>query len=280
VVALSPERRIALALLISMAASAGLVITYVGGGQPQLEGALLGVAMGGIGWAMVVAAHGLLGGEGVAEERHTLASSPDDRAVVAADLAAPTSRRAVLFGLLGGAVASLAVALAFPIRSLGRRPGRVLHETAWGEGIRLVDSEGTPVTIDSLPTGGAITAFPEGARDAADSILMLVRVEPETLDLPPGREGWAPEGYLAYSKICTHAGCPVGLFDSDTGTLVCPCHQSTFLVNRGAVPQFGPAARPLPQLPLVVDEAGALVAGGEFTGPVGSAFWDLPESER
>lgn len=275
---MSPERRIALALLISIAASVGLVVTYLRGGQPQWEGALLGIAMAGIGWALVVAAHGLLGGEGVSEEHHSLRSDRGDREAVAADLAAPTSRRAVLFGLLGGALASLAVALAFPVRSLGRRPGRILHETAWREGVRLVDGEGTPISIDSLPTGGAITAFPEGAAEAADSIVMLVRVDPARLRLPPEREGWAPQGYLAYSKMCTHAGCPVGLFDSDTGLLVCPCHQSTFVVNEGATPRFGPAARPLPQLPLTVDGEGVLVAAGQFTAPVGSGFWDLPRS--
>lgn len=276
---MSAERRIALALLVSIVASIGLVVTYLLGGHPQWEGGLLGVSMGGIGWALVVAAHGVLGGHTVTEERTPLVSDPEDREAVAADLSAPLSRRAVLIGLLGGAVAALGVALAFPVRSLGRRPGRVLHETAWSSGVRLVDSEGVPLTVDSLPTGGAITAFPEDALQASDSILMLVRVDPDTLRLPPDRERWAPEGYLAYSKICTHAGCPVGLFESETGLLICPCHQSTFVVREGAVPEFGPAARPLPQLPLVVGDDGDLTAAGEFTEPVGAGFWTLPEEE-
>ncbi|MFP3914576.1 MAG: ubiquinol-cytochrome c reductase iron-sulfur subunit [Actinomycetota bacterium] len=277
---MTPQRRIALALAASIAASAGLVVVYLSGGHPQWEGALLGFALGGIGWALVVAAHALLGGEGVSEERPPLASQPSEREAVAADLSAPTSRRSLLLGLLGGALATLGVALVFPIRSLGRRPGRVLHETAWRRGVRLVDSEGVPITVDSLPVGGAITAFPEGSPHAADSILMLVRMEETALSLPPERTGWAPEGYLAYSKICTHAGCPVGLFDSDTGLLVCPCHQSTFRAREGATPEFGPAARPLPQLPLEVDEDGSLVAAAGFPEPVGPGFWSWGEGSR
>jgi ubiquinol-cytochrome c reductase iron-sulfur subunit len=94
-----------------------------------------------------------------------------------------------------------------------------------------------------------------------------------------GRSDWAPEGCLAYSKICTHAGCPVGLYRAEAGELLCPCHQSTFDVYTGAVPVFGPAARPLPQLPLDVNEEGYLVAQGDFSAPVGPSFWNLESDE-
>ena len=108
---------------------------------------------------------------------------------------------------------------------------------------------------------------------------MVVRVDPRRLDLPPGREGWAPRGILAYSKICTHAGCAVSLYRAPHfeptqphPALVCPCHYSTFDPARGAKVEFGPAGRPLPQLPLAIDAGGALRAAGDFSGPVGPGW--------
>jgi ubiquinol-cytochrome c reductase iron-sulfur subunit len=95
-----------------------------------------------------------------------------------------------------------------------------------------------------------------------------------TLRPRPGREGWTPDGLVAYSKLCTHVGCPVGLYQAQEHLLLCPCHQSTFDVLDGARPVFGPATRSLPQLPLEVDEEGYLYAGGDFSGPTGAGFWD------
>jgi ubiquinol-cytochrome c reductase iron-sulfur subunit len=110
---------------------------------------------------------------------------------------------------------------------------------------------------------------------SADSQTLLIRVNPSDLALPPGREGWTPDGCVAYSKLCTHAGCPVGLYRDADHALLCPCHQSTFDVLRGAVPTFGPATRPLPQLALSVDGEGYLVAQGDFGEPVGPSFWNM-----
>jgi ubiquinol-cytochrome c reductase iron-sulfur subunit len=90
----------------------------------------------------------------------------------------------------------------------------------------------------------------------------------------PGRENWAIDGVVAYSKLCTHTGCPVGLYQAEAGLLLCPCHQSTFDVLDGARPVFGPAARALPQLPLGRNDRGELVALGDFSSPVGAEFWD------
>ena len=90
----------------------------------------------------------------------------------------------------------------------------------------------------------------------------------------PGREDWTVDDLVAYSKLCTHAGCPVGLYQANSGLLLCPCHQSTFAVLDGARPIFGPAARSLPQLPLGLNEQGELIARGDFSGPVGPGFWD------
>jgi ubiquinol-cytochrome c reductase iron-sulfur subunit len=121
--------------------------------------------------------------------------------------------------------------------------------------------------------------LPEGEVGHADSQTLIIRVRPEDLQLAADRRDWAPDGVVAYSKICTHAGCPVGLYRAQAHELLCPCHQSTFDVLRGAVPVFGPAARPLPQLPLEVDDEGYLVARGDFPEPVGPSFWNMTHSE-
>src|SRR4029077_11690133 len=114
----------------------------------------------------------------------------------------------------------------------------------------VVDDTGAPVVARELPLGALVTIFPAGAVGLADSQAVLVHVDPTLLQLPPQQLSWAPDGFVAYSKICTHAGCPVGLYREQDHVLICPCHQSTFDVLAGAVPTFGPAARPLPQLPI------------------------------
>jgi ubiquinol-cytochrome c reductase iron-sulfur subunit len=131
------------------------------------------------------------------------------------------------------------------------------------------------VNVDGLETGGVLTVFPEGAVDAADSQTVLIRVDLLDFSPLPGREDWSPDGYLAYSKICTHAGCPVGLYEAQTQQLFCPCHQSVFDAVDGAKPVSGPASRPLPQLPLEVGDDGYLRSQSDYTEPVGPAFWNL-----
>jgi ubiquinol-cytochrome c reductase iron-sulfur subunit len=162
----------------------------------------------------------------------------------------------------------------FPIRSLGPAPGRALLTTAWHPGARLVDQDGRLIRTDTLEVGGTLTAFPEHAEHAADAQVVLIRVADGLLEPRPGRETWSPRGYVAYSKICPHVGCPVGLYQADTHELLCPCHQSTFDVLDGARPNFGPATRSLPQLPLEIDREGFLVAQADFDEPVGPGFWN------
>ena len=121
--------------------------------------------------------------------------------------------------------------------------------------------------------GSLVTVFPEGHPNDADAVAVLVRARPGTIETGRGREDWSPEGFIAYSKVCTHAGCPVGLYLADTQTLLCPCHQSEFDVADRAKPLSGPAARPLPQLPLQITADGELVARGDFSEPTGPAWW-------
>ena len=183
-------------------------------------------------------------------------------------------RRTFLGRMLLGALAALAAAAVFPVRSLGPKPGRSLFQTAWRRGSKVVTPGGNPVAVTNLPVGGVLTVFPEGHTAAADSQTVLIRVDPDTFRPLPGRESWSPQGYLAYSKICTHAGCPVGLYEQFSNSLFCPCHQSVFDVLDGAKPTAGPASRPLPQLPLEVGPDGFLRAQRDFTEPVGPGFWN------
>lgn len=269
------HRRVMAAFLLSIGASIGLIVTYTVGGNPQWEGALLGAALSGIGWGLVVAAHHFFEAE-VSEDYRPLGSGEDDMERAGELISEPVSRRTMVFGVLAAALGAFAVALGFPVRSLGRGDRHQLFETEWAAGRRVVDTAGLPVRVDTLEHGSAITVLPEGDETPGDSAVMLIRVEPERLAPIEGREEWAPEGYVAYSKICTHAGCPVGLFNAQEGILVCPCHQSSFDALSGAAPRFGPAARPLPQLPLAVDADGFLVADGPFSQPVGPGFSGLP----
>jgi ubiquinol-cytochrome c reductase iron-sulfur subunit len=108
----------------------------------------------------------------------------------------------------------------------------------------------------------------------AKAAVILVKMRPEDITPAPGRENWGVNGILCYSKICTHVGCPISLWEQQTHHLLCPCHQSTFdLADNGKV-IFGPAARALPQLPLMLDDEGYLVAQSDFTEPVGPSYWE------
>ena len=271
--------RIALCFGLAAAGSVGLAILYALGGQPQLEGTLLGLALAGFSVGLVLWGRHLMPQGPFVEEREPLAPSAAQRAVTERDFTRSEEalpRRTFLLRSLLGALAAFAAALVFPIRSLGPRPGRALFTTSWTRGRRLVTKDGRPVLASELVVGGVLTVFPQGRTDEADAQTILVRVDPAVYEPPPGREDWAPEGLIAYSKICTHAGCPVGLYERVTNRLFCPCHQSVFDVLEAAEPTGGPATRPLPQLPLDVDDDGYLVATGDFSGPVGPAWWDYP----
>ena len=109
---------------------------------------------------------------------------------------------------------------------------------------------------------------------------VLIRVQTTDLVTVKGRETWGPDGYVAYSKMCTHLGCPVGLYEQELELLVCPCHQSMFNVRDGAVPQFGPAPRPLPQLPLYIDSDGLLRAQDGYNQAVGPGYWSRTSTPK
>jgi ubiquinol-cytochrome c reductase iron-sulfur subunit len=273
------ERRAGVALAVAIVAGVGLFIVYFAGGQTQVEGVLFAIAFGALGVALGIWANHLLDAREVVEERHELTSGAAGREAfenaLTEEVGPVLGRRSLLLRLLVGAGGALGLALLLPVLSLGPAPGNSLKVTPWAKGKRVVDEDGEPVELNQVPENGFLTVFPEGSQGAADAQTLLIRVRPGSLNLPPDRMAWVPEGtHVAYSKICTHAGCPVGLYRAESQSLICPCHQSQFDVANGAKPFFGPAARPLPQLPLGVDEEGILVAQGDFPEPVGPAFWD------
>jgi ubiquinol-cytochrome c reductase iron-sulfur subunit len=141
-----------------------------------------------------------------------------------------------------------------------------------------VDSTGRRVQVGDLAIGSIVTVFPEGTqntdRGQAVDQTVLIRISNENFTTQKGRETWGPMGYVAYSKVCTHLGCPVGLYEQQLQLLVCPCHQSMFDVTNGAIPNFGPAPRPLPQLPLYIDGQGNIRAQKDYDQPVGPGFWE------
>jgi ubiquinol-cytochrome c reductase iron-sulfur subunit len=268
---------IGLAFGLSTLSSIGLFVVYALGGQPQIEGALIGVSLGGLAYGFVMWAKLFMPTGGSVQEREPLASSSAERETFFDDFfrgAERIGRRKFLARMLVGALGALGLAALLPIRSLGPNPGRSLFNTAWRAGSRVVTEEGTPVRATDLDLGGVLTVFPENAPGVADSQTVLIRVDETEFHPLPGRADWAPQGNVAYSKICTHAGCPVGLYEQSSGRLFCPCHQSVFDVLDGAEPIGGPATRPLPQLPLAVAAQVFRRARSDFTDPVGPGFWN------
>jgi ubiquinol-cytochrome c reductase iron-sulfur subunit len=274
---MSPTRGAVISFLASALASVGLLAVYIRGGQPQLEGALLGVALGGISVGLIYWAKRLMPHGPDTQARDVTppqVSAREEAEESFEEGAEGIGRRRFLTRMLGLAIAAFAVAVVDPIRSLGEAPGNSLFHTAWRPGSRAVTEQGTLVRASDLPVDGVLTVFPEGAINDAESQTLLIHLPPGDYRPLPGRETWAPDNVVAFSKVCTHAGCPVGLYRADSKELFCPCHQSVFEVLDGAKPSEGPAVMPLPQLPLSVDDQGFLVAQSDFTVPVGPGFWN------
>ena len=273
-------RLVALTFVIAIVASIGLLVVYVQGGDTQWEGALLAVAFGAVGLGLGIWVRRIVGPQVVVEEREGMTSDDEHRQAFeqiyheALGEARIGGRRRFLIRLLAGAGGTLGLALLVPLRSLGPGPEDELFRTAWRRGVRLVDTEGEPIRADAIVEDQVITVFPEGAKDLADAQAVVVgtrALDPSALPVPDG----VVDATVCYSKICTHAGCPVGLYRASEGELLCPCHQSTFDVNHGARVKSGPAGRALPQLPIGVDDEGYLVALSDFSSPVGPSFWNL-----
>jgi ubiquinol-cytochrome c reductase iron-sulfur subunit len=254
--------------------------------QTQFLGLSLGLCFAFIAAACVVISKRLVVSEEL-EEEYPPPSHPEEQELVeqlVEESGDRFTRKRLL--VLGGAAAgtALGVALVTPAASLGPvLDVAPFFKTPWRRGVRLVDELGRRFRARDIAEGTFYTAFPEHAdREQLGAPVVVVRLPPAQLQLPADRRGWAPDGIVAYSKICTHAGCAVALYRKPTfpvveprPALVCPCHYSTFDPARAGKVLFGPAGRPLPQLPLLVDAAGDLRAAGNFSGAVGPSWWGV-----
>jgi ubiquinol-cytochrome c reductase iron-sulfur subunit len=269
--------------IASLAAAAGFLFIYWSNGNNLLLGCTLALCLGAMGSALVLYAHWLIPEKQAIEPREPLASSIPEREDFAEnfDIALHDLHRRNLLKWIGIATAGMVVSIVISLlRSLGRPPGPSLFDTVWKRGQRLMKSDGTPVSVDALQSEkNFLIVFPEDSIGDEKAQTVLLRVKERNLQLPSDRSTWAPMGYIAYSRVCTHAGCVVGLYETTTHLLMCPCHQSTFDVLKAAQPTSGPAARALPQLPLYVDGDGFLRAGGGFSQPPGPGFWWLPKND-
>lgn len=266
-------------ILAAMAAGLGFLWIYWTGGNNLLLGGCLAMFLGGLGTALVFWAHWLTIHKEAVEPREELASSFQDRDAVVKEFRSgvgDVQRRTLLKWTGAAAMGMVAAMVVSLIKSLGSTPNTAIYTRVWKRGQRLMTLDNKPATLDMLQPGSMVLVFPEDAIGSEKTQTVLVRVREDLLRLPAEREDWAPKGYLAYSRICTHAGCDVGMYEATTHQLMCPCHQSTFDVLNGAQPTGGPAARPLPQLPLYADSEGVLHAADGFTEPPGPGFWGMP----
>ncbi len=244
---------------------------------------LLGIGVAAIQWAK-----SLMNNQELVEARHPIASSPATREAAVAALAegvrdSAISRRGLLKSAVVGSLALFPLTIAVPL--IGEIGGNwdvsKLKHTMWKKGLRLTqDPTARPIKAEDVTIGSVWHVIPDGLdqtpdplEEKAKAVVLVVRLDPRDIkaeQLPGG----SYQGILAFSKICTHVGCPVALYEQQTHHLLCPCHQSTFDVSDGARVIFGPAHRPLPQLPITVDDQGYLVAQSDFTQPIGPSFWD------
>lgn len=248
----------------------------------------LAFAMLGIGLAAVHWAKSLMNDHEKAEDRHAQRTPDDARAAAVAALQdgardSAIGRRGVLKGALVSSLALFPLTIALPLIGEVGEDWNVskFKRTLWAKNKKLtIDPTGRPIKASDVTIGSVVHVIPEGLHEAeapldekAKAVVLLVRLDPREIKSEQG-EGWSYDGIVAFSKICTHVGCPVALYEQQTHHLLCPCHQSTFDVADGAKVVFGPAKRPLPQLPITVDDEGYLVAQSDFAEPIGPSFWE------
>jgi ubiquinol-cytochrome c reductase iron-sulfur subunit len=289
-----PERRaevlVVVLLAIAVAWAIGFIVVYAEFTPRKLPNELLGVclamALAFIGAAFVVFATRLVPGEEL-EDEYPPEEHPDKQEEILEIVhhsGSKITRKRLLVGAGTAAGGALGLAALTPALSLGPLLDTgPLDRSPWRRGVRLVDEERRPIRASDIEHETFYTAFAEDTDpEKIASPLIVLRLEPSKLRLPAGRRGWAPEGIVAYSKICTHAGCAVALYRKPTfpvlephDALVCPCHYSTFDPFTGGTVIYGPAGRPLPQLPLKIDSDGILRAAGNLSQRVGPAWWNV-----
>jgi ubiquinol-cytochrome c reductase iron-sulfur subunit len=249
-----------------------------------LLGVTMGLALLAVGFGIVLWGKLLMPHETAVQDRHDGFSEETDRKTVGATLRdgldmTGLGRRSLLRRSLFLGSGALGLMAIVPLGGMVKNPWakKELLTTPWKSGMRLVRYDGTAMRPEDLRPGGMETVFPDipGGNRSADGPVMLIRLYPNIKRTPRAEQAdynWG--SYIAFSKICTHAGCPTSLYEQQTNIILCPCHQSQFDATHDAEPVFGPATRPLPMLPLAVDSEGYFVARGDFREPVGPAFWE------
>ena len=246
---------------------------------------LLGIGIGAVHWSKA-----LMHGHELVEQRHPTRGSDESRTRAVeifreSNKESGFTRRSLVRNTLIGALVATPIPAVALFRDLAPEedPIALLKQTMWEEGTRLaLDPSGVPIRASDVTIGSVFHVIPEGLaeleshrlEEKAKAAVLLMRLPPDELNIREGRETWSYDGIVAYSKICTHVGCPVALYEQQTHHLLCPCHQSQFDVANHCEVIFGPAARPLPQLPITVDDEGYLVARRDFEEPVGPSFWE------
>jgi ubiquinol-cytochrome c reductase iron-sulfur subunit len=292
------ERVVAALFILATLAGIGFIAAYVGLEVHSVDAVLrsnlaLGTSMAVAFLAMAVGftiwVRHLMPDVELTEERHPLASEPEDRQAFAETFAEGVDasqfvKRPLLRRTLLAATVPLAAAPLVLLRDMGPLPGTYLRHTVWRKGMRLLEyATNRPLTPgDFSSPGSMITVIPDGYQDDPDALAaataIIIKFRPGELQPPTifHKSGfsWTVDNIVCYSKICTHVGCPVALYEQTTHRILCPCHQSTFNAPRGALVIFGPAPRPLPQLPIGTDAEGYLIAQGDFEEPVGPSFWE------
>ena len=247
--------------------------------------ALLALGIGAVHWGKTIMADH----ESI-EERHPTPSDAETREAATevfkvADEESGFSRRTLVRNSLLGALIAFPIPGITLLRGLApqdKDPVELLRHTMWDTGVRLArDPSGVPIKASDVTIGSAFHVIPENMYEAehvldekAKAIVLLMRLDQSKLKEDEDRKDWSYDGIVAYSKVCTHVGCPVALYEQHTHHLLCPCHQSQFDVSEHAKVIFGPAKRPLPQLPITVDDEGYLIAQSDFREPVGPSYWE------
>jgi ubiquinol-cytochrome c reductase iron-sulfur subunit len=287
----NPRAEAALSVLLLLATASAIAFIWVYAddslpNQTQYEGLTLGGALVFVAAALTLVGKKLIVEEEI-EEEYPEPETPEEQLAVTQlvrESGSRFTRKRLLKGLAGLTGGALGLAFLSPALSLGPLlDPKTLLDSPWRRGRRLVREDNVPVKASDIERGAFYTAYAEGAsHDLIGSPLVLVRLDPKQLRLPRARRRWAPQGIVAYSKICTHAGCAIALYRKpkfppvdDKPALVCPCHYSTFDPASGGTVLFGPAGRDLPQLPLMVDANGNLRAAGNLSSPPGPSWWGV-----
>jgi ubiquinol-cytochrome c reductase iron-sulfur subunit len=296
------ERVVAACFLLAMLAGFGFIASYLIFGSGSVTkvqhsnlalGSTLGISLLLLGIGATIWVRHIMPDVELTEQRHVLASDPKDKAAFAEtfEQGAETSgfaKRPLLRRTLIAATVPLGLAPILLLRDLGPLPGTSLNYTVWRKGLRLlVYATNRPITPAEFSSPGSIiSVVPEGYQDDDDALakaaVVIIKFRPGELVFTGGNQpvpnrvvqNWTVSNIVAYSKICTHVGCPAALYEQTTHKILCPCHQSTFDATQGARVIFGPATRPLPQLPIGLDAQGYLIATGDFAVPVGPSYWE------